>query len=128
MNYAKIARSFLPEESWEKDYRLTLNIYEELAILASIAGDVESSEKFFSTLFSSAKSIHDKINSYAALTMCYVKIAKYRSVYEIGKQAMKELGIEMPVDDPKKLQEINLKRTEEILEMTQKKSHIRYSL
>ncbi len=121
LNYAKIARSFLPEDSWEKEYRLTLNIYESLAILASIAGDVETSEKFFNALFSSARSIHDKINSYFAITQFYLQIAKYQGAGEIARRAMNELGIEMP-GDSKRLEEINRSKSEEILELTPDKA------
>ncbi|QTA80768.1 Protein kinase and AAA ATPase domains-containing protein [Desulfonema limicola] len=121
LGYAKAACSFLPENSWKKAYDLTLEIYEELAVLSSIAGDVKTSEKFFNIIFTSAGNIHDKINSYFAITQFYLQIARYQDAGEIARRAMNELGIEMP-GDTKELKKINHLKTGEILKSTQGKA------
>ncbi|MGA1867914.1 MAG: AAA family ATPase [bacterium] len=86
----------LSPEAWESDYSLSLALYTESGETAYLTGDFHKAEEYFNAIIEKAESVLDKVKVYEVKIAYYTGIHKYKEAVEVGKDALKMLGINMP--------------------------------
>jgi len=95
-NYLVIAKRLLQINSWEGDYKFTLEIYNELTELSFLTGTFENIEKDINTIIVNSKQILDKVDAYLILIYTNIANSKIEKSMEIGLKILEELNITFP--------------------------------
>ncbi|MBD2439659.1 AAA family ATPase [Nostoc sp. FACHB-110] len=95
VNYLRIARQLLAENSWQLQYQLTLDIYVEGAEAEYLTTNFETAQALSNTVIQKAANLLDKIKVYELIIdMNVAKGQQFLSV-EIGLKAIELLGINL---------------------------------
>ncbi len=98
-NYMKISYNFFDKQNWKNNYKLTLNIFNELAKLSYLTGKYNETTILSKQIIKKANNTIDKVEAYLTLIDLYRAKAQYDKAVEIGLTILESLGMK------------NLKRT-----------------
>ncbi|WP_013334723.1 AAA family ATPase [Gloeothece verrucosa] len=115
-DYFQIAREEFSETIWSDHYDISLDIHKELAELEYLNGNFESSKLLIDESIRKAKSVIDSTIFYYLLIVQYTLLGKYSEAIEIGKNALKLLGIDLPEKDFKTVLKAEINEVEKSLE------------
>ncbi len=96
IEYLQIGLRLLTENSWSKQYNLTLSLHTEAAEAAFLSGDIEEMQKLAEMVQNCAKTLLDSINIYEVQIQAYMVQNKLLEALNTGLQVLKRLGIEFP--------------------------------
>lgn len=99
--YLRAGISLLPEVPWQEHYRLTFNLYLELAQAEFLSGDVGKAEELFAMLVKKARTELERADVYGVKVILYAGLGQYAEAVETGRKALQKLGIHLPLH-PKK--------------------------
>jgi len=85
--------SLLGDNDWERNYSLTLSLYDELTEVAYLTGNVELVNKNVEAIFLHAATLIDKIKAINFQILTLITIGKLQESISTGLNALKELGI-----------------------------------
>ncbi len=100
--YFSLAVSFLPSDSWTKQYDISYRLYLQLGETRFLTGDIEGAGRVFDTLLANARSNIERADIYSLMVALYTAIDKPDRALEIGLQALSLLGMRLP-EKPGKL-------------------------
>ena len=95
-NYLKIASEALDKSSWEKDFDLTLQIYEDYAKSSYLITKYEITEEIVEIIDNNTTNVLHKINAFCSLINSYRVQNKYIETIDKGLQTLALLGIKFP--------------------------------
>ncbi|MGF2040371.1 MAG: trifunctional serine/threonine-protein kinase/ATP-binding protein/sensor histidine kinase [Nostoc sp. CmiVER01] len=105
----KTGMSYLPENSWQDNYLLTLTLYLQVGEAKFLNGKYEKALLIFEQTFSQVKTTLDmcRVNEYRI--MCYRMENDLNSAYKIGLNTLELLGLEFTAypDDAYLLEKLN---------------------
>lgn len=88
----------LSEDSWESSYKLTLELYQNLALCMMITGGIEKAEALYDLCLEKSKTPLEKTMVYRDLIFLYSQIQQYSRSLEIAEKALKALGYEFDIN------------------------------
>ncbi len=91
-NYLKNASNLLDEKNWEKDYKFTLKIYDELTELSYLTDKSEKINHYISQIKGQSKNILDTLNSNITLINWYSSEGKYKKAVSVGLEFFDKIG------------------------------------
>ncbi|MCP4694707.1 MAG: hypothetical protein GY859_42155, partial [Desulfobacterales bacterium] len=101
IEHFKTGIRLLPENSWEKEYSLALNLYEERAECEYLSSCFEEGERLVGMLLERASSKMEKGRLYYLRTLYSLMAGKFEESVQTGIEGMKLFGVELPLDpDP----------------------------
>lgn len=86
----------LPPDRWDREYDLSLSLYLERGETAYLTNKPEEAELIFKTVLGEAKTPLDKTRVYEVKISTYTALHQYRDALELGKIALKKLGVGIP--------------------------------
>ncbi|WP_445634110.1 histidine kinase [Nostoc sp. DSM 114161] len=96
VKYLQVGLGLLAEDSWEKQYELTLMLYEEATEAAFLSGNFDLMQRFFTVVQNCATSLLDKVKVYEVQIQAYMGQNKLPEAINIGLQVLKLLGVKFP--------------------------------
>jgi predicted ATPase/tRNA A-37 threonylcarbamoyl transferase component Bud32/exonuclease VII small subunit len=96
LGFFQIAINQLPASSWETNYDLTLELYTNRARSEYLSKEYAAAEKTFDLILAKARNPIDKITIYELKSSIYVSQNKIIEAIDILKQALKDLGVQLP--------------------------------
>ncbi|MBD2007172.1 MULTISPECIES: AAA family ATPase [Cyanophyceae] len=96
LKYLTTGMRLLATDSWESDYQLTFDLYKERSECEYLCKNFEQADKLFNTLLQNAKTNLEKAEIYGIQIISYTTLGKFSEVVELGKQALKLLGWNVP--------------------------------
>lgn len=99
----------LPEESWEIDYYLTLEMYNEAADISCLIRQYKQAETFYSEIFNNARSMDDKVNGYITQIKSLSYQNKGKEAINVSIPILKQYGISLPSTPDEVFRDIGLK-------------------
>jgi predicted ATPase/signal transduction histidine kinase/tRNA A-37 threonylcarbamoyl transferase component Bud32 len=96
INYLDAGRKLLREDSWKREYELTLSIYEEAVEAAYLNGDFIAMEQLAEVVFSHAKTVLDKVKVYDVKIQAAGAQGNFKEAIKIGLQVLRLLGVILP--------------------------------
>ncbi|MEH2332979.1 trifunctional serine/threonine-protein kinase/ATP-binding protein/sensor histidine kinase [Nostoc sp.] len=115
LNLLKTGVSYLPENSWQDNYLLTLTLYLQVGEAKFLNGKYEKALLIFEQTFSQVKTTLDmcRVNEYRI--MCYRMENDLNSAYKIGLNTLELLGLKFTAypDDAYLLEKLN--HTKEVI-------------
>ncbi|HBB34839.1 MAG TPA: serine/threonine-protein kinase PknK, partial [Cyanobacteria bacterium UBA8803] len=94
--YLQIGLELLGENSWHKQYDLTLALYVEAAEAAYLQGDFEQMERLAEVVQSQAKTVLDKVRMIEIKIIALIAQSKIHEAINTGLQILRELGVRLP--------------------------------
>jgi diguanylate cyclase (GGDEF)-like protein len=94
--YFTIGIKLLPANSWQTDYRLTLELYEEAIEAAYLSGNFQQMQCWQDILLSQAATLLDRIKTYEIQIAARVAQNQLRSAIDLALSVLSQLGIEFP--------------------------------
>ncbi|MGD1806326.1 trifunctional serine/threonine-protein kinase/ATP-binding protein/sensor histidine kinase [Dapis sp. BLCC M126] len=94
--YLAIAMDLLPENSWEIQYDLTLELHEERAEIEDLKGDFTASKKYIEAIIAFAKKNLEKARIHKLLIVQYAAMADFEASIQAGITGLQLLGINFP--------------------------------
>ncbi|MEK7990015.1 MAG: AAA family ATPase [Thiotrichaceae bacterium] len=95
-NYCQLGIKWVGENSWEKDYKLTLALYTRAVETAVLNGSFEESEKLFQKVLQNAITVLDKVAAYQSKIQSYVAQGKLQDALDIALEILEQLGETFP--------------------------------
>ncbi|HEY9633204.1 MAG TPA: AAA family ATPase [Coleofasciculaceae cyanobacterium] len=95
-NYLQIGLSLLGEDSWERQYNLTLGLYGEAAEAAYLSGDCKQMEQLAKVVRNRAKTVLDTVKVYKVRVLGYSSQHKLPEAMKSGLEILDLLGITLP--------------------------------
>lgn len=96
MKYLTTGIKLLTDNCWEKNYELTLALYEAAAKAAYLAGEFEQMKQFVQTVLVKAKTLLDKVKIYEITIQSYGAQNQAKEAIITALKILKELGVELP--------------------------------
>jgi len=96
MKYLTTGIKLLTDNRWEKNYELTLALYEAAAKAAYLAGEFEQMKQFVQTVLVKAKTLLDKVKIYEITIQSYGAQNQAKEAIITALKILKELGVELP--------------------------------
>ncbi len=96
LNYLQVGLSLLSEDTWQRQYDLTLALYVEAAEVAFLSGNFELMEQLAAVVLQQAKTLLDQVKIYVIKLQAYSAQHKLSEAANIGLQVLKLLGINFP--------------------------------
>ena len=94
--YLSIGMSLLDTDSWQQQYSLSFNLYRERAEAEYLNGNFDVSEQIINSAIPQLKTNVEKAELYNILVVQYTVDAKCLDGIQVGREALKELGINLP--------------------------------
>ncbi|MGK7918935.1 MAG: AAA family ATPase, partial [Trichodesmium sp.] len=94
--YLAIAMELLPENSWEIQYDLTLELHEARAEIEDLKGEFTASKKYIEAIIAFAKKDLEKARIHKLLIVQYAAIAEFEASIQAGITGLQLLGIDFP--------------------------------
>jgi len=116
LSYAKAGIELLGENSWEQHYRLTLELEEQMALLAYMAGDIPCMKYYGRRVLESGKDPLDVVQVKKMHMEFLAGSKRQREAIDLGLQALEELGFELPAEIDWKLATTRVKAFSEHLD------------
>lgn len=98
LSFLKVGISCLSTESWEEQYKLSLELYVEAAEAAYLAGDFGDMDKYCETVLQKAKTILDKVKIYEIKILSLSDQNKLMDAIQIGITLLNKLGVKIPIN------------------------------
>ncbi|MFA6009854.1 MAG: AAA family ATPase [Desulfobacteraceae bacterium] len=96
LSYSRIGIGLLPENSWEKCYSLTYDLYNEILENDYLTGEYDHAEKTFNLIVKNAKTNLEKANVHSQMIILKNSTGDYESALEIGFAGMNMIGMKLP--------------------------------
>jgi predicted ATPase/signal transduction histidine kinase len=96
-SYLQIGVELLPSSCWETEYQLMLDLHVAAAGVAYLNGDLDGMEQTSQVAIRSAKTILDKVDIYRIQIAAMTANGKMLEAISIGRDALAQLGIELPM-------------------------------
>jgi len=96
VEYLTIGLELLSNDSWQKNYKLTLALHESTARAAYLNGNFEKMEKLIEIVLQEAQTILEKVKVYEVKMQANITQTKLLEATKIGLQALNLLGITLP--------------------------------
>ncbi|MEG4279966.1 AAA family ATPase [Microcoleus sp. MON1_C1] len=96
LDYFAAGRQLLSADSWQTQYDLTLNLYEEAAEAAYISTDFEQMEKLATPVLQQAKTVLDKVKVYQAIILAQLAQSQFRQAVDTALSVLELLDIHFP--------------------------------
>ncbi|MBD2312965.1 AAA family ATPase [Desertifilum sp. FACHB-1129] len=114
VNYFTVAKSLLPDDSWQQCYEKTLDVYFNLAEVKYLSGDFQSSLVIIETISSFARQQVERAEAFNLAILMFTLQGQYLQALEYGQKALSCLNFDLSeIDLPEKLEsyqrEIELK-------------------
>ncbi|MDI9640647.1 trifunctional serine/threonine-protein kinase/ATP-binding protein/sensor histidine kinase [Geitlerinema splendidum] len=114
VNYFTVAKSLLPDNSWQQCYQKTLDVYFNLAEVKYLSGDFQSSLVIIETISSFARQQVERAEAFNLAILMFTLQGQYLQALEYGQKALSCLNFDLSeIDLPEKLEsyqrEIELK-------------------
>ena len=94
--YIKIGLSLLAENSWQSQYKISLDFHNLAAELASLCGDFAGMEQFIETVIDCANSLMEQATVYRIKIQAYVAQNKLIEAISIAQQFLQQMGVKFP--------------------------------
>lgn len=94
--YLKQGLELLTIERWQKQYKLTLELYLETAEAAYLCVDFSETERLVLIIIKNATDLLDKVKAYEIEIASYIYHHKYIEAIDIGLAVLNLLGIKVP--------------------------------
>ena len=94
--YISTATELLPENSWKNYYALSLDIYEEGAENAFLAGNFKEMHAFIDDILANATSLIAKVKPYEIRVNAYKAENKLKEALDTGLEILEQLGEKFP--------------------------------
>lgn len=95
-NYFNTALSLLPENSWQRQYHLSLSLYIHTMEVAYLNAQTEKAEALFQQVMQQANSLLDQVKAYELKILHYASQNKMHKALDIGCEVLKLLNIDPP--------------------------------
>ncbi|NES03778.1 MAG: AAA family ATPase [Okeania sp. SIO2F4] len=94
--YANIGLALLGENSWSRQYEMTLEFYELAAELAFLCGDFEVMEQLIEIVIANTRSLAQQVNVYRIRVQAYNTQNQLTQAIATAQQFLQQLGITFP--------------------------------
>ena len=115
-NYLTVGLELLGENSWQRQYDLTLALYQAAAEAAYLNTDFEQMEQLVMVVLAEGKTLLDKIKAYQVTIEAYKAQNRPEQAITTGLQVLKLLGIELPEQPSPEDMGLALQQTQSHLE------------
>jgi predicted ATPase/signal transduction histidine kinase len=95
--YFQTGITLLAINCWETQYQLTLDLHVAAAEAAYLGGKLEKMEEIACVVIRSARTILDKVEIYRIQIAALTANGKMREAISIGRNALAQLGVELPI-------------------------------
>ena len=96
LDYFAAGRHLLSADSWQTQYDLTLNLYQEAAEAAYISTDFEMMEELANPVLQQAKTVLDKVKVYQAKILAQLAQSQLRQALDTALSVLELLDIHFP--------------------------------
>lgn len=114
-NYLDAGARLLGEESWQRRYDLTLEVYGEAAEAAYLIGDFEQTEQWVQLVVEHAHTLVEKAKAYEVKFRAYLAQARILEALQVGLNLLKLLGVSFPDNPDQEDVRLALKETQDAL-------------
>jgi predicted ATPase/serine phosphatase RsbU (regulator of sigma subunit)/tRNA A-37 threonylcarbamoyl transferase component Bud32 len=97
--YLNVGIENLPEESWQKQYELTFELYKQCAECEYLLTHVEQSEKLFRLALDNAQTALEKSEIYAIQIVHSMAFSKLDEAFERVRNGLRLCGMDFPADE-----------------------------
>ncbi|MGK7904403.1 MAG: AAA family ATPase [Hormoscilla sp.] len=94
--YLAIGMGLLASSSWQKQYHMTLALYQEAAEVAYLSTDFERMEGLVETVLQRASNLLDKVKVYEVKMQACMAQNQLIECLQIALPVLKELGVQLP--------------------------------
>ena len=94
--YLNMGIKMLAEDSWQTEYKLTLDLYLEATEVVYLKGDLESMERLGNTVLDCANNLLDKIKVYETHLQAYAVQNQFIDGILVGLSCLRLLGVDLP--------------------------------
>ena len=95
-HYFKIASELLHPNSWQNEYKKTLDLYTSWAEAEYMSSHFDQAEELFQIILTHAKSLLDKCVIYQMMIVHNENTRKFREAVDLAVELINELGIDYP--------------------------------
>lgn len=96
LNYIETAIKLLPENTWETQYDLTLDIYQETAESAFLAGKFEEMHLYIDEILLKTKDLLSKVKPYEIRINAFKAENELKDALDTGLEILEQLGEKFP--------------------------------
>ena len=100
-SYLAIAKDEFPGDIWEKDDRMSLILYRELAEIEYLNGNIEQSQFIIETALQRSKSAVERADFYYLQITQFTLLGKVSEAIDAGRLALRSLDIDLASDNLK---------------------------
>ncbi|NMB19209.1 MAG: serine/threonine protein kinase, partial [Erysipelothrix sp.] len=97
LQYFRTGCKLLPEAAWEKSYKLSFDVYLELAQAEYLSTNVKVAEELFNTVIEKVANELERASVYGLKVILYAGVGKYAEAVHTGIHALEKLGIRLPL-------------------------------
>ena len=101
LQYFRAGKSLLPDNSWTTDYKLSYDIYLELAQAEYLSANITTAEELFDTVIEKSKNELERAAVYGLKVTLYAGVGKYKEAVHTGIHSLRRLGVRIPTDPTK---------------------------
>lgn len=101
LNYFQMGLSLLSEDSWQRQYHLTLALHVQAIEVTYLNGHNDQADKLFTRVLQSANNLLDRVKVYELKILFYISKNQMPAALETGLQVLQLLDIKMspPTED-----------------------------
>ncbi|MEG4605460.1 AAA family ATPase [Microcoleus sp. F6_B6] len=107
--YAKVGLKLLGTDAWQRQYEMTLSLYDLAAEVAFLAGDFEQMNQWIEAVIHHAKTPLEQVQVYQVKIQALVAHNKFVEAIAIGQSVFQMLGVNLPneptLDDIRQLKQ-----------------------
>ena len=96
--YLQTGIDLLRANCWQSQYELTLNLYVAAAEVAYLNADLDGMEEVATQVLQKAQTILDKVKIYEIQMAAQTAQSKVLEAIAVGRKALKQLGVELPIE------------------------------
>jgi predicted ATPase/signal transduction histidine kinase/GAF domain-containing protein/tRNA A-37 threonylcarbamoyl transferase component Bud32 len=96
LNYLTAGITWLPSESWQHHYDLTLTLHQEITEAAYLSGEFEQMEHWAAIVLQNAREVLHTVKIYQVKIQAAMAQVKFGEAIQIGLFALEQLGISLP--------------------------------
>ncbi|MCP4756639.1 MAG: AAA family ATPase [Proteobacteria bacterium] len=89
------------QESWEREYDLTADLFRERAECEYLNGNFENAEKLFEIILRKVKTPFEKADVYSTKAVLYTNLGRNDEAVQLGIEGLKLLGMHLPTTPSK---------------------------